>query len=92
MGDTATHKSDDGGYYSVSSDSNPLGPATGSGRVLRGGLVVKIPPPLRCQAQAVAKLRGETVSDVVRLALRDYVQESLEDARDLREVMALERA
>jgi hypothetical protein len=26
----------DGGYYSVSPDSNPLGPATGSGRVLRG--------------------------------------------------------
>ena len=45
-------------------------------------LVVKIPPPLRSQAQAVAKLRGETVSDVVRLALRNYVQESLEDARD----------
>lgn len=53
-------------------------------------LMVRVSQPLRTQAQAVAKLRGETVSDVVRVALRDYVQESLEDARDLREVMALE--
>ena len=52
-------------------------------------LVVKIPPSLRSQAQAVAKLRGETVSEVVRAALKDYVAESLEDAHDLREVMAL---
>ena len=52
-------------------------------------LMVRVPQPLRTQAQAVAKLRGETVSEVVRLALREYVQESLEDARDLREVMAL---
>ncbi len=56
-----------------------------------GNLVVKIPIPLRTQAQAVAKLRGETVSDVVRLALKDYIAEALEDARDLREVVALER-
>ncbi len=53
-------------------------------------LMVRVPAPLRTQAQAVAKLRGETVSDVLRFALRDYVQEALEDARDLREVMALE--
>jgi Arc/MetJ-type ribon-helix-helix transcriptional regulator len=53
-------------------------------------LVVKLPAPLRKQAQAVAKLRGETVSDVVRAALREYVQEALEDARDLRELTALE--
>lgn len=53
-------------------------------------LVVKLPPPLRTQAQAVAKLRGETVSDVVRLALKDYIAEALEDARDNRELDALE--
>ena len=52
-------------------------------------LMVRIPQPLRTQAQAVAKLRGETVSEVVRAALKDYVAESLEDAHDLREVMAL---
>jgi len=53
-------------------------------------LMVRIPAPLRTQAQAVAKLRGESVSKVVRFALRDYVQGALEDARDLREVMALD--
>jgi hypothetical protein len=53
-------------------------------------LVVKLPLPLRTRAQAVAKLRGETVSDVVRAALREYVQEALEDARDNRELDALE--
>lgn len=52
-------------------------------------LVVKVPPFLRKRAQAVAKLRGETVSDVVRLALNEYVQESLDDARDNRELDAL---
>ena len=53
-------------------------------------LVVKLPQPLRKQAQAVAKLRGETISEIVRAALREYVSEALEDARDLREVMALQ--
>ena len=49
-------------------------------------LVVKVPQPLRTQAQAIAKLRGETVSDVVRAALKDYVAEALEDSRDNREL------
>ena len=40
-------------------------------------LLVKMPAPLRQQAQAVAKLRGETISDVVRAALRVYIQELL---------------
>jgi len=53
-------------------------------------LIVKVPEALRRQAQAVAKLRGETVSEVIRAALKDYVQEALEDARDLRELQALE--
>ena len=53
-------------------------------------LIVKVPEPLRRQAQAVAKLRGETVSEVVRGALKDYIQEALQDARDLRELQALE--
>jgi hypothetical protein len=35
-------------------------------------------------------LRGETVSEVVRIALRDYIQESLDDARDLRELQTVE--
>ena len=53
-------------------------------------LIVKVPEALRRQAQAVAKLRGETVSEVVRIALRDYIQEAIDDARDLRELQALE--
>jgi predicted transcriptional regulator len=53
-------------------------------------LIVRLPDALRRQAQAVAKLRGETVSQVVRAALRDYIQEALEDARDLRELQAPE--
>ena len=54
-------------------------------------LMVKMPAPLRQQAQAVAKLRGETVSEVVRVALRAYIQEALDDARDNRELDALVR-
>ena len=61
--------------------------AQGSG-VLKGAamsvdtvsLLVRMPAPLRQQAQTVAKLRGETVSEVVRAALRNYVQEMLDDA------------
>ena len=53
-------------------------------------LIVKVPETLRRQAQAVAKLRGETVSEVVRAALKDYIQMALEDARGLRELQALE--
>ena len=53
-------------------------------------LMVRVPSPLRTQAQAVAKLRGETVSDVVRLALKNYIAEALEDAREMREVKAME--
>lgn len=53
-------------------------------------LTVKLPEPLRKQAQAIAKLRGETVSEVVRAALNEYVQEAMEDARDNRELDALE--
>ena len=54
-------------------------------------LMVKMPAPLRQQAQAVAKLRGETISDVVRAALRVYIQEALDDVRDNRELDALVR-
>ena len=53
-------------------------------------IMVRVPERLRTQAAAVAKLRGETVSDVVRAALREYVQDALEDARDNRDLDALE--
>ena len=37
-------------------------------------LVVKVPETLRKRARAVAALRGETFSDVVRTALADYIE------------------
>ncbi|NOX62684.1 MAG: hypothetical protein GXP42_12170 [Chloroflexi bacterium] len=36
-------------------------------------LVVRVPESLRQRVKAIAHLRGETVSDVVREALLDYV-------------------
>jgi len=36
-------------------------------------LVVKVPEPLRRRVKSIATLRGETVSDVVRTALIEYV-------------------
>lgn len=53
-------------------------------------MLVRLPESLRKQAQAVAKLRGENLSDVVRAALKEYVAEALEDARDNRELDVLE--
>jgi len=40
-------------------------------------LTVNVPTDLRSQAHALAALRGETVSDVVRAALEAYVEGSL---------------
>jgi len=39
-------------------------------------LTINLPDELRRRARAVAALRGETVSDVVRAALEEYVKES----------------
>ena len=47
-------------------------------------ITVKLPEPLRRRAKAVAALRGETMSDVVRLALESYIVEALEEAEDVR--------
>lgn len=47
-------------------------------------ITVKLPDPLRRRAKAVAALRGETVSDVVREALEAYIAESVEEAEDIR--------
>ena len=47
-------------------------------------LVVKVPEELRQKVRAVAALRGETVSDVVRAALAEYIDEALADAEDIR--------
>ncbi len=43
-------------------------------------LVVRVPDSLRKRAKAIAHLRGETVSDVVRQALQEYVAEGEHEA------------
>jgi len=52
-------------------------------------LVVKIDSDLRRQARAIATMRGETVSDVVRAALAKYIQDSIEESEDVRETDAI---
>jgi predicted transcriptional regulator len=54
-------------------------------------LTVSVPDELRRRAHAVAALRGETLSEVIREALTDYVTDAIEDARDARELDALEQ-
>lgn len=47
-------------------------------------LVVKVPAALRRRARAVAVLRGETISEVVRQALADYIARAESAPDDLR--------
>ncbi len=47
-------------------------------------LVVRVPKTLRRRARAVAVLRGETISDVVRTALADHVARSESEPDDVR--------
>lgn len=49
-------------------------------------ITVKVPNHLRRRAKAVAALRGETISDVVREALEAYIVEATEEAEDVRAV------
>ncbi len=49
-------------------------------------ITVKLPDQLRRRAKAVAALRGETISDVVREALEAYIVEATEEAEDVRTV------
>ena len=53
-------------------------------------LTVKVPEVLRRRAKAVAALRGETVSDVVREALAEYIAEAMEQADDVRAIEEIE--
>lgn len=45
-------------------------------------LTVVVPEELHRQARAVAALKGENISHVVREALAEYVTEALEDSED----------
>ena len=51
---------------------------------------VSMPDSLTRQARAIAKQRGETLSDVVRRALWEHVQEFLEETEDVRRVDEIE--
>jgi predicted DNA-binding protein len=53
-------------------------------------LTIKLPEDLRRRAKAVAALRGETVSALVRAALEGFITEALEEEEDLRAVQAIE--
>lgn len=53
-------------------------------------ITVKLSEPLRRRAKAVAALRGETMSDVVRDALEAYIAEAMEEAEDNRTVDEIE--
>ena len=53
-------------------------------------MTIKLPEALRRRAKAVAALRGETVSEVMRAALAEYVAEAMEEADDVRAVAEIE--
>ncbi|NUQ39539.1 MAG: hypothetical protein HUU23_17505 [Caldilineales bacterium] len=52
-------------------------------------LVIKVSPEMRKQARAIAALRGETISDVVRAAMTKYIQDALEEMEDIHETDAI---
>ena len=46
-------------------------------------LTIKLPDTMRRQAHAIAALRGETVSEVVRVALRQYIEQAQGESKAL---------
>ena len=54
-------------------------------------LTIKLPDELRRHAKAIAALRGESVSHLVRIALEEYLTASMEDAEDARAVALIEK-
>jgi predicted DNA-binding protein len=54
-------------------------------------LTIKLPEDLRRRAKAVAALRGETISDVVREALENFIAEAFEEEEDVRAVQEIEK-
>lgn len=53
-------------------------------------LTVNVPEPLRRRVKAIAALRGESVSDIVRTALETYIADALDEAEEIRAVQAIE--
>ena len=51
---------------------------------------IKLPETLRRRAKAVAALRDETISDVIRIALEEYLEKSIASSEDFRLVYEME--
>jgi predicted DNA-binding protein len=60
-------------------------------RIMDTRLTIKLPDDLRRRAKAIATLRGESISDIVRTALEEYLTESIEDAEDVRAIALIEK-
>lgn len=53
-------------------------------------LTIKLPDTLHRRAKAAAALRGDTLSEILRSALEEYIAETVEEADDIREVLEIE--
>lgn len=53
-------------------------------------LTITIPEDLRRRAKSVAALRKEHLSDIVRVALEQYLAEVMEEAEDIRAIQEVE--
>ena len=54
-------------------------------------LTINLPEELRRQAKAIAALRGDTVSEVIRSALEEYIAEAFDEAEDIRAIQMMEK-
>lgn len=53
-------------------------------------LTILVPEELRRRAKSLAAVRNEHVSDIVRRALEEYVDEVMEEADDIRAIDEIE--
>lgn len=53
-------------------------------------LTIKLPAELRRRAKAVAALRDETLSDVIRAALQEYIDKAINTSEGIRLVREIE--
>lgn len=54
-------------------------------------LTINLPEELRRQAKAIAALRGDTVSEVIRSALEEYIADAFDEAEDVRAIQMIEK-
>src|SRR5689334_18414017 len=68
----------------------PSGAVHYKAKCMETKLTIELPEDLHRRAKAVAALRGETVSKIVRAALEQYIDEAIEEAEDVRAVQEIE--